>query len=199
MKIGLYGGTFSPPHNGHVRFAKLFMERAALDKLYIMPAGIPPHKEADSWGTPQARLEMSRLAFGSFSVVSDYEICQPGKSYTYKTLMHLRQIYPQDTLYLLVGEDMFLSLDTWKCPEILFSAATIVCMHRGTDMRERVEAAGAAYKRRYGGNIIYLEEAPLAVSSTQIRQMCAAGQDISALVPAPVAAYIKQNGLYRYE
>ncbi|MBS5726161.1 MAG: nicotinate (nicotinamide) nucleotide adenylyltransferase [Clostridiales bacterium] len=197
MNIGLFGGTFSPPHNGHVRFAKLFMEKASLDKLYIMPAGVPPHKEPDPWGTAQARLEMARLAFSSFAVVSDYEIRQAGKSYTYKTLKHLREIYPKDTLFLLVGEDMFLSFDTWKNPGAIFSMATVVCMNRGTASREKVEAAGTVYKKRFGGEVMYLENAPLAVSSTQIRQMCAAGQDISKLVPSPVAAYITENGLYK--
>ena len=197
MKIGLFGGTFSPPHNGHVRFAKLFMEKAALDKLYIMPAGIPPHKEADPWGTALARLEMARLAFSSFAVVCDYEIRQVGKSYTYKTLEYLRRVYPGDTLFLLVGEDMFLSFDTWKNPRAIFSMATVVCMNRGTASQEKLEAAGEVYKKRYGGEVMYLDNAPLAVSSTQIRQMCAAGQDISHLVPSPVAAYITENGLYK--
>lgn len=197
MNIGLFGGTFSPPHNGHVCFAKLFVEKASLDKLYIMPAGVPPHKEPDPWGTAQARLEMARLAFGSFAVVSDYEICEAGKSYTYKTLKHLREIYPKDTLLLLVGEDMFLSFDTWKNPGVIFSMATVVCMNRGTASQEKLEATGEVYKKRYGGEVMYLENAPLSVSSTQIRQMCASGQDISRLVPPLVAAYIIENGLYK--
>lgn len=197
MNIGLFGGTFSPPHNGHVFFAKLFMEKASLDKLYIMPAGVPPHKEPDPWGTAQARLEMARLAFDSFAVVSDYEICEAGKSYTYKTLKHLREIYPKDTLFLLVGEDMFLSFDTWKNPGVIFSMATVVCMNRGTASQEKLEATGEVYKKRYGGEVMYLENAPLSVSSTQIRQMCASGQDISRLVPPSVAAYITENGLYK--
>ena len=197
MNIGLFGGTFSPPHKGHVFFAKLFMEKASLDKLYIMPAGVPPHKEPDPWGTAQARLEMARLAFDSFAVVSDYEICEAGKSYTYKTLKHLREIYPKDTLFLLVGEDMFLSFDTWKNPGVIFSMATVVCMNRGTASQEKLEATGEVYKKRYGGEVMYLENAPLSVSSTQIRQMCASGQDISRLVPPSVAAYITENGLYK--
>lgn len=199
MKIGLFGGTFSPPHNGHVRFARLFIEKAELDKLYIMPAGVPPHKETDSWGSAGARLDMARLAFGSFAEVSDYEICASGKSYTYKTLAHLRKIHPCDELFLLVGEDMFLSFDTWKKPEAIFSAATIVCMRRENTEEDVLSKAGADYKQRYGARVIYLWEEPVPVSSTQIRSLCAAGKDISHLVPAPVEKYITENRLYKYE
>ena len=198
-KIGLFGGTFSPPHNGHVHFAKLFMEKAHLDLLYIMPAGIPPHKETDAWGTAQARLDMAHLAFDTFATVSDYEIRQGGKSYTYKTLEYLRKRHPEDQLYLLVGEDMFLSFDTWKNPNLIFSMATVVCMGREKNFKKKFEAAGAAYEKRYGGKITYLTDVPLPISSTEIRRMCAAGQDISHLVPAPVLGYIMKHGLYKYE
>ncbi len=198
-KIGLFGGTFSPPHNGHVHFARLFMEKIGLDLLYIMPAGIPPHKEPDIWGTAQARLDMTRLAFGAFASVSDYEIQQSGKSYTYKTLEYLQGEHPTDTLYLLVGEDMFLSFDTWKNPGLIFSMATVVCMGRAENSKEKIETAAAAYEKRYGGRTLYLADTPLPISSTQIRRMCAAGQDISHLVPTPVAGYIMKHGLYKYE
>ena len=198
-KIGLFGGTFSPPHNGHVHFAKLFMEKVGLDFLYIMPAGIPPHKETDVWGTAQARLDMARLAFETFAYVSDYEIQQGGKSYTYKTLEYLRRLYPEDELYLLVGEDMFLSFDTWKNPDLIFSMATVVCMGRTEGYREKIKTAGAAYKKRYNGNMLYLSAPPLPISSTHIRRMCAEGQDVSHLVPASVYGYIMKHGLYKYE
>ena len=199
MKIGLFGGTFSPPHNGHVRFARLFIEKAELDKLYIMPAGVQPLKETDPWGSAGIRLDMARLAFGSFADVSNYEICAPGKSYTYKTLAYLQRIHPHDALFLLVGEDMFLSFDTWKKPEMIFSAATVVCMRRGDAGEAVLKEAGADYKQRYGAHVIYLAEEPFPVSSTQIRSLCAAGEDISHLVPTEVAKYITENGLYKYE
>lgn len=199
MKIGLFGGTFSPPHNGHVRFARLFIEHAGLDRLYIMPAGVPPHKETDPWGTARARLDMARLAFGSFADVSDYEICAPGKSYTYKTLAYLRENHSEDELFLLVGEDMFLSFDTWKKPAAVFSTATIVCMRRGETTEDILKAAGTDYEKRYGARVMYLPEEPFVVSSTQIRTLCGAGQDISHLVPDQVAKYITENRLYKYE
>ncbi|MCI8611685.1 MAG: nicotinate (nicotinamide) nucleotide adenylyltransferase [Clostridiales bacterium] len=199
MKIGLFGGTFSPPHNGHVHFAKLFMEKIGLDLLYVIPAGTPPHKETDPWGTEQARLDMARLAFGSFASISDYEIQQSGKSYTYKTLKYLQKMHPTDTLYLLVGEDMYLSFDTWKNPGIIFSAATVVCVSRSEGVKEKMKTAGVVYEKRYGGRSLYLSDEPLPISSTQIREMCVSGQDISHLVPATVAAYIMKHGLYKYE
>ncbi len=199
MKIGLFGGTFSPPHNGHVRFAKLFIEKVGLDLLYVMPAGTPPHKATDPWGTEQARLEMAQLAFGSFAAVSDYEVQQSGKSYTYKTLEYLQHKHPEDTLYLLVGEDMYLSFDTWKNPGLIFSMATVVCVSRSTGAKEKMKTAGTVYETRYGGKSLYLSDQPLPISSTQIRGMCVSGQDISHLVPEAVAAYIMKHGLYKYE
>ena len=113
MRVGIYGGTFSPVHNGHVAAAKAFMEQMWLDILYVIPTGTSPHKEMDGEATGADRLEMCRLAFADVEgvIVSDCEIRRSGKSYTVDTL---REFYaPEHRLFLLCGTDMMLTLDTW--------------------------------------------------------------------------------------
>ena len=199
MNVGLFGGSFSPPHNGHVRLAKLFRDAVCLDVLYVMPAGIAPHKAADAFGTPQARLAMTRLAFGDFASVSDFEIRQEGKSYTYKTLRHLCTLYPGAGIYLLMGEDMFLTLDTWKRAEEIFSLATIVCMRRTEGANTALQDTAARFTSAYGARVLYLPEEPFVVSSSKVRALCAAGASIAHLVPASVENYIKEHRLYCYD
>ncbi|MBQ4067323.1 MAG: nicotinate-nucleotide adenylyltransferase [Clostridia bacterium] len=197
MRIGLYGGTFSPPHNGHIRAARLFLREARLDKLYIMPAGIPPHKKADAWGDGDSRLEMAALAFGEFSEISDYEIRKSGRSYTVETLRYLKEKHPEDELFMLVGEDMFLSLDTWKAPEEIMKLCKIVTMRREATPQCVMEAAAEDYRRRYGACVKVLEAEPLRASSTDIREKIAKGESVSEFLPSNVAEYICVNGLYR--
>ena len=96
--IGLFGGTFSPPHEGHVRAARLFIDAMGLDRLIVMPAGFPPHKPLPDGAADGDRLEMARRAFGAFAEVSDWEIKRGGKSYTVDTLRMLREKYPGDRL-----------------------------------------------------------------------------------------------------
>ena len=117
-RVGIFGGTFNPPHIGHVEAAKAFVENACLDSLIIMPAFIPPHKEYDSIVTCEERLEMCKIAFKDVdkATVSDLEISRGGKSYTYLTLQELTS--DEVELYFLCGTDMIISMDTWKNPDI---------------------------------------------------------------------------------
>lgn len=197
MNIGLYGGTFSPPHSAHVRAAKLFFEKAELQMLCVMPAGIPPHKIADEWGSSEHRLEMCRLAFGEFAKVSDYEIKKEGKSYTVETLRYLKSIYPFDDLYMMVGEDMFLSLDSWRAPEEIMRLCTIVAMRRNDTPESVMEKAKSDYEKRYGAVILLIEAEPFEASSTQVRELIAKGESTEELLPEAVFEYINKNNLYK--
>ena len=116
-KIGVYGGSFNPPHLGHIQAAKAFQEELGLDKLLLIPAAEPPHKKLPA-GSPsgQHRLEMVRLWAGEGMQVCDLEIARGGTSYTYETVQQLKQQYPDDELILCMGTDMFLSFHTWKQP-----------------------------------------------------------------------------------
>ena len=133
MRIGIYGGTFSPIHNGHVAAAKAFMEQMWLDVLYVIPTYAPPHKEIAGSVTPYDRLRMCDLAFAGVEgvVVSDLEIRRGGKSYTVDTLRALSG--EGDRLFLLCGTDMILSLDTWREPQEIFKLSYPVYIRREGD------------------------------------------------------------------
>jgi nicotinate-nucleotide adenylyltransferase len=132
-KIGIFGGTFSPPHFGHIYAAEVFLKEANLDKLLIMPTFIPPHKQLQD-DHPLLRMEMVQLAFqdcfeyGKRLLVDPYEISRQQKSYTYQTLIHFAD--PTKELYFLCGTDMFLTLPHWRRPDIICDLAVITLMRR---------------------------------------------------------------------
>lgn len=198
MRVGIYGGTFSPVHNGHVAAAKAFMEQMWLDMLYVIPTGISPHKMMDGDATPAQRLEMCRLAFEGIDgvIVSDLEIRRAGKSYTVDTL---RELYdPNGRLFFLLGTDMLLSLDKWREPEEIFKLCYPVYVRREAD--ESLDAAIvekiADYYNRFGKAVRRIVTPPIELSSREVRAAVAAGEDISTLVPPSVADYIQKAGLY---
>ena len=124
MRIGIYGGSFSPPHNGHIEAVKSFRKSIMLDQVLVIPTYIAPHKQKTGTLSCEHRLEMTRLAFQNlnFVTVSDYEISQQNVSYTANTLTHFA---PQGELFFLCGSDMFLTLDSWYRPDVIFKHATI--------------------------------------------------------------------------
>ena len=198
VKIGIYGGTFNPPHTGHLHAAKQAVQILGLDKLLLIPDRIAPHKEIPAGSpTPEQRLQMLRIAAAGEPEmeVSDIELKREGASYSYLTVEALREIYPDAELFLLMGTDMFLSFDTWKNPERITEQATLAVLYRG-EKGER--AAIDAQKKRFeaqGAKIEALENPVLSISSTQLRRLIAfncAGE----FLPAGVDAYIRENGLY---
>ena len=203
-KIGIYGGTFAPPHNGHVYAALSFYDRFDLDALYIIPSFIPPHKQVDANDDPVIRLEMTRLAFSSHPdygkkiFISDVELARGGRSYTAETLAHFHRTVEGD-LYFLCGTDMILSMDTWYDPAYIFKAATIVYVRREDEraLDEPIEAKIRSYRDRFGATVLPLSVEAHPLSSTDIRQRRAAGESIASWVPEAVARYISEHGLYR--
>lgn len=199
MRVGVYGGTFSPIHNGHVAAARAFMEQMWLDILYIIPTGVTPHKAMPENITATDRLEMCRLAFQGVEgvLVSDLEIRRQGKSYTVDTL---RELYdPQGRLFLLMGTDMLLSLDKWREPEEIFRLCYPVYIRR--EEREELDRAIVdklkLYQEAYGKVVRRIVAPPLELSSSEIREAIAKGLPIEGLVPPAVATYIHEQALYR--
>lgn len=199
MRVGIYGGTFSPVHNGHVAAAKAFMEQMWLDILYIIPTGVPPHKTMKGDATAKDRLEMCRLAFEGMEgvIVSDLEIRREGKSYTVDTL---RQLYdPDGRLFLLMGTDMLLTLDKWREPEEIFRLCYPVYIRREEDgaldaaIMEKIKT----YQEKYGKVVRRIVAPAMEISSTDVRAAVAEGFPIEGAVPSSVAAYIRDRGLYR--
>ena len=199
-KIGIYGGTFSPPHMGHVGAAKSFVEKAELDELLIMPDFLPPHKEYDGNVTAEDRLEMARIAFSGIknSTVSDMEIKRGGKSYTSVTLEELSG--DDRELYFLCGTDMFLTLEEWYRAPLIFSLATICYVRRESDkeITERIEKLTSEYKKKYGARIIAIETDVLEISSSELRSYLKNDPEkASNYIPHGVYKYISDRGLYR--
>lgn len=197
-RIGIYGGTFSPVHNGHVAAAKAFMEQMWLDVLFVIPAGIPPHKQVEQQVSAIDRYRMCELAFGDMEgvIVSDLELRRDGKSYTVDTLRELTA--PDTRLFLLMGTDMLLSLDEWREPEEIFRLSYPVYIRREKDavLDGLIVKKIAEYQKNYGKVVRRIVADPIEVSSTDIRRALKEGQDISGLVPQKVADYILANKLY---
>ena len=195
-RVGIYGGTFNPPHVGHIEAAKAFITQAKLDTLIIMPAFIPPHKQTDNLVNCDDRLEMCRLAFGNIpnTEISDIEISRGGKSYTYLTLQELAS---DDTeLYFLCGTDMILTMDTWKNPEVIFSLAKICYIRRENDnaISELLIEKCGGYFQKYGADIIQINTEAIEISSSEIR---AEDGIWDRYLTANVIDYIRNQGLYK--
>ena len=196
-RIGLFGGTFAPPHNGHVRAVKLFLRHVRLDKVIVMPTAIPPHKVKTSADTPEQRLKMCKAAFEGINKVevSSYEIDKGGKSYTVETLEHLTK--EDRTIFMLCGGDMFRSLPTWYQAEIIFSRATIVAVPRSAGELGEMKKLRDEYTEKYSAKIRIIGTNPLELSSTEIREKIEGGEDISKILPRDVIEIIKKENLYQ--
>lgn len=191
MKIGVFGGTFNPPHNGHVRLAKAAADELKLDKLLVIPSCIPPHKIAAKLADGQERLEMCRLAFGCdprFEVLP-MELERGSRSYTVETLRELKALYPDSELYFIVGSDMLESFDKWYLWQEILSLSVLCAASREEGYNPDLIRFGKLAERI---KIITLD--PLEVSSTQIRN--SAGEVSPELLDPKVAAYIREHGLY---
>lgn len=196
--IGIYGGTFNPPHVGHVLAAEAFANALPLDDILIIPDFLPPHKELDVNVPGEDRLQMCRLAFSHIRNVhiSDIEIRRGGRSYTAVTLEEISA--PDTRLYLLCGTDMFLTLDEWYKPETIFELATVCYVRRERYSENDVllKQKTEEYVRTYNASVIPITSAVKEVSSTDLRNALKDGK-ISRLLPTNVCKYITEKGLYR--
>lgn len=197
-RIGIYGGTFSPPHNGHLAAARAFMEQMWLDILYVIPNALPPHKEMENPVSAADRLEMCRLAFGKTEgiYVSDMEIRRGGKSYTVDTL---RELSGEDRrLFLLCGTDMVLTLDEWREPGEIFRLSYPVYIRREADssLDGLLVRKIAEYQEKYGKIVRRIVTEPFQVSSSEIRKKIRAGEPVGDLIPPAVEEYIHDKHLY---
>jgi len=174
LKIGVYGGTFNPPHIGHVRSATAAALQLGLDLLIIVPAGIPPHKTMPD-GTPpaQIRFDMTRVAFeGAGNVtVSDIEIKKSGTNYTIDTVMEIKKSNPGAELYLLTGTDMYLTLESWRDSKALLKAVTPAVFSRGLGDIKRITEFSRLIKKRYGVSTVTVRNDAVDISSSRIREM----------------------------
>lgn len=195
-RVGLYGGTFSPPHLGHLHAAREFARAMKLDRLIIMPACTPPHKRETLHIDGAQRLEMCRLTFGDIpcAEISSLEIERGGASYTVDTLRALEREH--EKLFMLCGDDMFRTLDRWYCAPEIFSRAVIVCVRRyltdGTELLKK----RAEYEEKYSASVEFIDAPAFPVSSSRVRELLAAGEDCRGLLEARTERFIIENKIY---
>lgn len=201
MKIGIYGGTFNPIHIGHMAAAKFAAEYLALDLLYLIPAGLPPHKAlAEDTPATEHRMNMVRLAASAISGSAkalDIELCRTGKSYTVDTLRYIRELHPEDELYFLMGTDMFLTFQKWYQPEEIARMCTICAFGRSEADTEELFAVQRDYlAAALGAKAITLVLPQIVeISSTELREKLRSGEGREYLHPM-VYGYILREGLY---
>jgi nicotinate-nucleotide adenylyltransferase len=187
VRLGVLGGTFDPPHIGHLLAASDAFETLALDRLLFIPAAAHPFKGDSVGATPQQRVDMLALLIAGdvrFGI-DTIEIERSGLSYTVDTLADLARRYPDAERFFLIGEDLVDQVATWRAPDRLTQLAEIVVLVRGD--APDVESEG--FRR--------LTTRRVDVSSTEIRARALAGLSLHGFVPDPVAAYIRDAGLYR--
>ncbi|MGD9238189.1 MAG: nicotinate-nucleotide adenylyltransferase [Desulfobacterales bacterium] len=220
MRIGLFGGTFDPIHRGHLWAASQVKKIFNLDPIYLIPAALPPHKAPVSVASADDRLEMIKLAIGGIAgvAVSDVELQRSGPSYTIDTVYHFKSTQPDDTrIFLIMGTDAFLEIDSWKSHRELLKQISVIVMarpparrqgeqqgwkHLGDFLKSNISAdycfsdAQDAFISAGLQPIHICDVNAMDISSTRIRQAVKQKQTIENWVPAPVAEYIHQKGLY---
>jgi nicotinate-nucleotide adenylyltransferase len=199
VRIGILGGTFNPPHIGHLVCAQEAHRELELDQVLFVPARIPPHKPVEHEPGAEHRLELCRLAVGDDQrfAVSDLELGREGPSYTVDTLRELSSHESQPELFLIVGGDIAVGLPRWREPEHVLRLATLAIAKRQGTARAAVQDTLSTLKGGERSRFFTMPE--IGVSSTMIRRRVRAAQPIRYLVPDPVARYIEHHNLYAEE
>jgi len=220
MRIGLFGGTFNPVHYGHLRAAKEVCEGFGLDNLYFIPSALPPHKDIKGVVSVVDRLEMTRLAVTDNPefILSDVELKRPGFSYTIDTVKHFKKRLNTDVeLFLVMGVDAFLEIDTWKSFKQLFRMLPMIIMTRPLPdgrphslewenmtafIQEKISgsyqfsAKDSCYHHHQHQPVYRFNISMLDISGTKIRKLIQGEQSIRFLVPESVENYIYEQGIY---
>jgi nicotinate-nucleotide adenylyltransferase len=196
--VGILGGTFNPPHAGHLVMAQEARHQLGLDRVVLMPAGVPPHKDVEGADPgPEARLALCRLAAGGDAcvAVSDLELRRPGPSFTVDTLRVLHERDPEHDLTFIVGGDMAETLPSWREPEAVLGLARLAVAERSGVRREALVQRLSGL--RGAERVVFFDMPRLDISSSDIRARVAAGRPIRHLVPDIVADEIAARGYYR--
>ncbi len=197
-RIGIYGGTFNPPHIGHMLAASQAVNLLRLDRLLLIPDRIAPHKQLPPGSAnAQQRFEMLQIAARDIphAEVSDIELRREGTSYTYLTVLELKQQYPDAQLVLIMGTDMFLSFDHWKNPDIITAHASLGVLYRGDKGETAAIEAKKAELESRGVTVELIKNEVTAISSTDLRRLLAF-ECAEPFLPAGVGEYIRAHGLY---
>lgn len=196
MRIGIFGGSFDPPHMGHKKLGDFLLKELQLDKLIILPAALSPFKETTHIKDAD-RMEICRLTFpGEQYEILDFEIKKGGVSFSFDTLTCFREKYPEDEIFFVIGEDQLLMFRKWYRYEDILKLVTLVAVRRNPETDQKELRAWADENLREKGNCLILDFEPFPVSSTEIREKAEKAGDIRGLVSEDVEAYIFTHALY---
>ncbi|MCR4933760.1 MAG: nicotinate-nucleotide adenylyltransferase [Lachnospiraceae bacterium] len=197
MKIGLFGGTFDPIHNGHLWIAKSALESCLLDKVIFIPSGISYMKNdvLDVYH----RVNMVKLAISDCPkfYLSTIESSKEKNSYSYETVSEYKEMYPNDELFFIIGFDSLENMIKWKNPDIIFEKSTVLVALRGDADEGKANNLIASYIEKFNAKIVMIKCEKIDVSSTQIRHDIKTGLDVRSFLPAKVYDYIYKNVLYK--
>lgn len=199
-RIGIMGGTFDPVHIGHLILGETAYEQFHLDQILFMPAGNPPHKkDRKDRASNEQRTEMVKRAISSnpHFALSLEEMNQDGFSYTYRTLEHLKQKHPDTDYYFILGADSLYDFETWKEPERILRACTVLVATRNHTSHERLNRMIHRLEEKYQGKIEKLDSLNIDISSKQIRSWIAGNRTLAYYVPEEVISYIRENNIYK--
>jgi nicotinate-nucleotide adenylyltransferase len=197
--VGLLGGTFNPPHRGHLALARFARAELGLDRVELVPVGTPPHKSPGADPGAQRRLAMCELLAGEAEglSVNPLEVLRAGPSFTVDTLAELQARQPGDELTFILGADTARTLAGWRRPERILELCDLAVAVRGESTEADARAAVAAIDAGAARRMRFLAMEPVEVSSSLVRERVAAGAPVEALTGAGVARYINAEGLYR--
>ena len=199
MKIGIMGGTFDPIHSGHLMLGRFARDLFALDEIWFMPNGIPPHKSNDSIELrTKHRIEMVKRAISNEKdfILQLYEVENQEVNYSYLTMEHFREIYPEHEFSFIIGADSLFNIDKWKCPERILKTCVILSAYRDGKNKKEMDVQIAYLNQKYGADIHLLNTPNVDISSSEIRDKLRQHEDVSDLMPLCVYEYILENQLY---
>lgn len=200
MKIGIMGGTFDPIHNGHLMLGEYAYQQYSLDKIWFMPNGYPPHKSnASIESQANHRVEMVERAISDrdYFEIQLYEVKNKEINYSYKTMEHFCELYPDHKFYFIIGADSLFSIESWVKPERLLKKCIMLAAYRDEKNTDEMLAQIDYLNRKYGADIRLLNTPNVDISSSEIRRNIKAGISIKEYVPASVYEYIETKQLFR--
>lgn len=200
MKIGIMGGTFDPIHNGHLMLGRYARDLFNLDEIWFMPNGNPPHKADESIESQtKHRVEMVGLAIQEEKqfVLELYEVNRKEVNYSYLTMEHFKEIYPEHEFYFIIGADSLFTLEKWKCPDRLLKTCVVLAAYRDGKSQEEMESQIEYLNQKYSADIRLLNTPDVDISSTEIRDRLKEDAYIRSIVPSAVYHYIMENHLFK--
>lgn len=202
MKIGIMGGTFDPIHNGHLMLGEYAYRQYALDQIWFMPNGNPPHKSSETIESQtKHRVEMVKLAISdtAYFTLQPYEVETKDIHYSYKTMEHFKKIYPEYEFYFIIGADSLFNLEKWVLPARLLKTCVLLAAYRDEKGTDEMMAQIKYLNEKYDADIRLLNTPNVDISSSDIRKLLKEKESIQEIVPESVRQYIENQQLYKDE